>query len=290
MQQPELLINGNYYHISSRGINNCTLFRGTDNYEHFADLIEKYITPVAHVFAWVLMPDHFHFLVRIKEHIGYKYSKEDKIHDPLWFEQHKWEIVDLSACKAPDSVETILGSESDSQSVTTFEAPVNTNVESAISQFSSITTPIMNSHVTVNSADLAEKINILNDTDTINSSKIPKPHLHFSHLFNAYSKYINEHYGRHGSLFERPFKRKLINDETFLKEVVLYIHYNPVQHGHCKHPDEYSWSSYLNCISEKPAYILTDKVTDWFGNEAHYKTLHNTVPDIRSIENGLRIY
>ncbi len=42
------------------------------------------------------------------------------------------------------------------------------------------------------------------------SVKIPKIHLHFLHIFNAYTKYINQRNNRHGSLFERPFKRKLI--------------------------------------------------------------------------------
>jgi putative transposase len=60
------------------------------------------------------------------------------------------------------------------------------------------------------------------------SVKKPKPHLHFSHLFNSYSKYFNERTGRHGSLFERPFKRKPIHNERHLKRVILYIHNNPV--------------------------------------------------------------
>src|SRR6056297_2919022 len=58
---------GNYYHIYNHGINGETLFRENSNYEHFFRLYEKYIDPVADTFAWVMMPNHFHFLVRIKE-------------------------------------------------------------------------------------------------------------------------------------------------------------------------------------------------------------------------------
>ena len=61
------------YHIYNRGINGCPLFRHTDNYEHFLNLYDKYISPVANTFAWVLMNNHFHFLVRIK--------KEDEIYN-----------------------------------------------------------------------------------------------------------------------------------------------------------------------------------------------------------------
>ena len=56
-----------YYHIYNRGINGETLFRENTNYEHFFRLYEKYVDPVADTFAWVMMQNHFHFLVRIKD-------------------------------------------------------------------------------------------------------------------------------------------------------------------------------------------------------------------------------
>ena len=57
---------GRFYHIYNRGINSCALFREPTNYEHFLGLYNKYITPVADTYAWVLMGNHFHLLVRIK--------------------------------------------------------------------------------------------------------------------------------------------------------------------------------------------------------------------------------
>lgn len=50
----------------------------------------------------------------------------------------------------------------------------------------------------------------------------------FSHLFNSYAQAFNKRYGRTGSLFQHPFKRKLIDHEKYLKYVILYIHNNPV--------------------------------------------------------------
>jgi hypothetical protein len=58
---------GNYYPIYNRGINSCTLFKEKDNYEHFLKLFKTHIEPIAETFAWCLMKNHFHFLVRIKE-------------------------------------------------------------------------------------------------------------------------------------------------------------------------------------------------------------------------------
>lgn len=71
---------GDYFHIYNRGIDGCDLFRSTANYEHFLSLYEEYMMPVAETYAWVLMRNHFHFLVRIKnkDEIGYLPLKDHK--------------------------------------------------------------------------------------------------------------------------------------------------------------------------------------------------------------------
>jgi len=67
MKNTEPLVHGRFYHIYNRGINSCDIFRETENYQYFLKLYDEYISPIADTFAWVLMPNHFHFLVRIKE-------------------------------------------------------------------------------------------------------------------------------------------------------------------------------------------------------------------------------
>ncbi len=221
--QTELLKYGHFYHIYNRGTDSCDLFREPDNYEHFLGLYDKYVSQIADTFAWVLMPNHFHLLVRVKENVVYKYSNADRSVDAVRFEEHKWETVDLSECEAPDSV------------------------------------------------------------------KKPQPYLHFSHFLNAYSKYVNKRYGRHGNLFERPFKRKLISNEKYLKQVIMYIHNNPVHHGFCSHPSEYGWSSYLSCISVKSTKLKRESVMGWFDSQANFKIVHNEKVEIEKIERWLEI-
>ena len=65
MKHPLPLAFDKYYHIYNRGINSANLFRENANYEHFLRLYSEHIEPVAETFAWVLMKNHFHFLVRI---------------------------------------------------------------------------------------------------------------------------------------------------------------------------------------------------------------------------------
>ena len=57
---------GKYFHIYNRGINGCNLFRENENYEYFLHLYDKHISPIAETFAWVLMKNHFHLLIKIK--------------------------------------------------------------------------------------------------------------------------------------------------------------------------------------------------------------------------------
>jgi len=57
---------GKTYHIFNRGVNGRELFMSNDNYEYFLKLYEKHIHPVAETYAWALMKNHFHFLLRIK--------------------------------------------------------------------------------------------------------------------------------------------------------------------------------------------------------------------------------
>jgi putative transposase len=67
MEIKEPILHGNYYHIYNRGNNGIEIFFENENYYHFLRLYAKYIEPVAETFAWCLLKNHFHILVRIKE-------------------------------------------------------------------------------------------------------------------------------------------------------------------------------------------------------------------------------
>ena len=62
-----------YYHVYNHGINSCELFSEKANYEYFLRLYDKYIPLIADTYAWCLMGNHFHLLVRIKEEEEMKY-------------------------------------------------------------------------------------------------------------------------------------------------------------------------------------------------------------------------
>ena len=186
----------NFYHIYNCGINGENLFREEDNYKYFLQLYDKHINPVADTYAWCLMKNHFHLLIKIKALTGFQ---------------------------------------------------------------------------------------------NLSGLKIKPPHQYFSNLFNAYSKAINKRYNRHGSLFERPFKRKLIDSEEYLQTVVVYIHNNPINHGFVHHTADWPWSSYTTCLSSESTKLKRNEVIEMFDDVDNFKSVHQQNIELIEIERFLEI-
>jgi REP element-mobilizing transposase RayT len=53
------------YHIYNRS--NETVFITRENYLFFLRKVRKFIAPVCNILAYVLMPNHFHFLIQATE-------------------------------------------------------------------------------------------------------------------------------------------------------------------------------------------------------------------------------
>ncbi|HSV88865.1 MAG TPA: hypothetical protein VLH61_09505 [Bacteroidales bacterium] len=58
---------GRYYHIFNHAVGQENLFLEDKNYAFFLEKFEKYIVEFVDVYVYCLMPNHFHFLIRVKE-------------------------------------------------------------------------------------------------------------------------------------------------------------------------------------------------------------------------------
>lgn len=63
------LIAGRYYHLFNRGNNKERLFYFHGNYDFFIKKYFFYLNPVADTYCYCLLPNHFHFLIRIKDSV-----------------------------------------------------------------------------------------------------------------------------------------------------------------------------------------------------------------------------
>jgi putative transposase len=55
------------YHIYNQGNNKQMIFFSKDNYLFFLKKMKTHIVPFADIFAWCLMPNHFHLMILVNE-------------------------------------------------------------------------------------------------------------------------------------------------------------------------------------------------------------------------------
>lgn len=192
-----------FYHIYNHANGNENLFREEENYRFFLQQWDKYISPIATTYAYCLMPNHIHFLIKIRriEEVKVKFGFEDV--KPFGkFEKDLTGFENLSGV----------------------------------------------------SPNLISK--------------------QFSNLFNAYAKAYNNLYNRKGSLFHRPFKRKEITSEDYLKTLVCYIHRNPIHHGFCTDFIAWKHTSYHAYLSDKPSKIERKYILDLFDGKENFIEAH----------------
>ncbi|NOZ34683.1 MAG: hypothetical protein GXO80_05235 [Chlorobi bacterium] len=198
-----------FYHIYNQAVSRENLFREKANYEYFLKQYDKYIEPIAETFAWCLMPNHFHILVRIKEE-----NEIDRMNLPI-------------------------------------------------------------------------TVRVVNPDSDYSNIKIKQPSKYFSDLFNSYTQAYNKKYNRSGTLFKRPFRRIWVDNEKYYKNLVIYIHNNPVHHGFMESIIEYPWTSYLTVCSERPTKLLRKEVLNWFGDIDNFVFLHKNEDNNNGIEKYL---
>ena len=69
MSRGTLLQPGCFYHIYNRGNNRENLFIEERNYPYFLRLYGQYISPIADTYAYCLMRNHYHLLIRVKDRV-----------------------------------------------------------------------------------------------------------------------------------------------------------------------------------------------------------------------------
>lgn len=87
----------------------------------------------------------------------------------------------------------------------------------------------------------------------------------FSNLFNAYTKAFNKAYQRTGSLLEKPFHRKLVADDLYFQQLVLYINFNSKKHGIVNDFRQWRYSSFDGLVIDCATRLDRATVMEYFG-------------------------
>jgi putative transposase len=187
-----------FYHIYNRGVNGDKVFQENDNYMFFMAQFLKYLSNVCDLYAYCLMPNHFHFLIKIKSQAElFKFFEE----------QNK-----RSNNKGLHSMESL-------------------------------------------------------------------PSKQLSKFISSYTQAYNKVFERHGPLFESPFKRKKIDSEQYLMNVIVYIHQNPIDIK--KDFKNYKFSSYSTVLSSLKTNLKRGEVIEYFDNLENFIFCHTNIIDFK---------
>ncbi len=76
-------VEGAFYHVYNRGNNKENIFNEAGNYNYFLSLWKKHIEPVAETYCYVLLSNHFHALIRIRENLSLTSKASDVSRMPM---------------------------------------------------------------------------------------------------------------------------------------------------------------------------------------------------------------
>lgn len=242
------LKHGQIYHIYNRGNNRENLFREKRNYLHFLRLYTKYIVPVAVTYAYCLLPNHFHLLVKIRERRGSGknlagFSKG---------------LLDGDAQTGGGGSGNLLGLD-----VGSLDGDVQVDGGGS-GNLAGLGVGSLDGDAQVGEGDSGNQLGLGRP-----------PSKTFGNMFNAYTKAINNGYGRSGSLFEKPFRRKPVQGAAYFWNLVVYIHQNPERHGLVDDFRNWPYSSFDTLTSPKQAPLVArTALIDWFGGTAALLEAH----------------
>jgi REP element-mobilizing transposase RayT len=97
-------------------------------------------------------------------------------------------------------------------------------------------------------------VHLLVQVGTVPLSKI------MQNIAFRYTASVNARYRRSGHLFQGRYKAILVDADTYLLELVRYIHLNPVRSGLVRDPSDYRWSSHHIYLGARKCPWLT---TEW---------------------------
>lgn len=192
----EIIKPNGFYHIYNRGINSGKIFNDSKNYDFFLAKFSEYMLEVCNVYAYCLMPNHFHFLIKIKT------DSELEVFAKTYLKAIE------NNCSGLHSIENVFSKQ-------------------------------------------------------------------FGRFISSYTQAYNKINQRHGALLESPFKRKIIESEDYLRNLIIYIHRNPEDLE--MDFKDYRYSSYKSIISSSETKLKREEVITRFSDLENFIYCHTKV-------------
>ncbi len=87
-------------------------------------------------------------------------------------------------------------------------------------------------------------------------------------LLTRYARYFNQTYRKVGHVFQGRYRAILCQKDSYLLELVRYIHLNPVRAGIVGRPEDWAWSSHAVYLGESPnPFVSVQDTRKYFGRD-----------------------
>ena len=90
----------------------------------------------------------------------------------------------------------------------------------------------------------------------------------------SYANYYNNSNKRKGGLFQKPFKRIQIEDDTHLQQAIIYTNANAQKHKLINDFTKFSHASYQDVLLNKTSWVCCKDVVDFFGDKEQFIKTH----------------
>ena len=229
-----------YYHIYNRGNSGKLIFFQERNYHFFLKRYKKYMNGYWNTFAYALLPNHFHFFIQVKD--GKTLVEKAKL--------------DLKKVDKNFLLRFLPKSLNVSQQIADLTNRAYLNNENYNEHFG-------NGDYKLFCYELVQWI-------------ASEP---FRRFMMSYAKAINVQEERHGSLFQKKFRRKKLEETEDFVQLTKYIHRNPIHHETAINLDDSEWTSFHSLLSESTSNLQKEEVLNWFGGTENFKIEHKKYID-----------
>lgn len=236
------------YHIFNHANGFENVFRKEENFYFFLEKYRLYIYPIAETYAYCLMPNHFHLVVRIRKRV----------------------VIEALIRNKNNSLKTNANFSKVSNLENSVSGPLNKNNFSKVSNLEKSVSILQNEFAKTKSINFGKvEGKVISDSDI--EKFLSKQ---FANLFSSYTQSFNKVYRRMGSLFIKNFKREPIHDKTHFLNVIVYTHRNPVHHGFCSNYEDWDYSSYNEITNGICDQIELEKLLKMTNGIESFKEMH----------------
>ncbi|KAF5051718.1 hypothetical protein DSECCO2_416110 [anaerobic digester metagenome] len=246
-----------YYHIYNHANGFENVFRCKENYLFFLQKYLFHLLPFFDTYAYCLMPNHFHLLIRVKSREEMLESMEKILNSPTYPTLPKFQ----TSAKFQDKL--------DVKDLPDFFRLEKIAPSSRIKTYSKFLRKY-NQLSNIPPADHA--------TSTLFIGQLISRQL--GDLFSSYTQAFNKQFKRMGGIFIKNFERKEVDSPDYLLNLVNYINNNPVYHGFVNKAEEWPYSSYIDILNNNSNIVDCKTVVGWFNDLQNFIDCHNKNPDI----------